>query len=47
MKRKRYPEEQIGFALRQAEQGTAATEICQRMGVAQPTFYRCKKKFAG
>jgi len=47
MKRKRYTEAQIGFALRQAEQGTAATEICQRMGVAQPIFYHCKKKFAG
>ena len=47
MKTMRYTEAQIGFALRQAEQGTAATEIFQRMGVAQPTFYHCKKKFVG
>jgi putative transposase len=47
MKRKRYTEEQIGCAQRQAEQGTAVTEICRRMGVTQPTFYHGKKKLAG
>ncbi len=40
MARKGYTEEQIGFALRQAESGTAVTEICRKMGVAQGTFYR-------
>ncbi len=37
MARKGYTEEQIGFALRQAESGTAVTEICRKMGVAQGT----------
>jgi len=47
MNRKRYTDEQIGFALRQAEAGTSVEEICRRMGVSEPTFYRWKKKFAG
>ena len=29
MPRKKYTEEQIAFALRQAEQGTAVAEICR------------------
>lgn len=47
MKRRRYTDEQIGFALRQAESGTPVDEICRRMGISEPTFYRWKKKFAG
>ena len=39
MKRKRYTDEQIAFALRQAESGTAVEEICRKMGVSEPTFY--------
>jgi putative transposase len=47
MKRKRYSDEQIAFALRQAESGTAVEEICRKMGIAEATFYRWKKQFAG
>ncbi len=47
MKRKRYTEEQIAFALRQAESGTAVSEIVRKMGISEQTFYRWKKKFAG
>ena len=47
IKRKRYPEEQIGFALRQAESGTSVLEVCRKMGVTEVTFYRWKKKYAG
>lgn len=47
MKRKRYTDEQISFALRQAESGTPVDEICRRMGISEPTFYRWKKKFSG
>ena len=46
MKRKRYTDEQIAFALRQAESGTAVEEICRQMGVPEPPFYRWKKHFA-
>jgi putative transposase len=47
VKRKRYTDEQIAFALRQAESGTAVEEICRRLGVSEPTFYRWRKQFAG
>ena len=47
MKRKRFTEEQISFALRQAESGTPVTEICRKLGVTEQSFYRWKKKYAG
>jgi putative transposase len=45
--RKQYTEEQIAFALRQAESGTPVAEIIRRLGVSEQTFYRWKKQFAG
>lgn len=33
MKRKRYPEEQIAFALRPAEAGTPEAEVIRKLGV--------------
>ena len=47
MKRKRFSEEQIAFALRQADSDTMIEEICRKMGVSEPTFYRWKKVYAG
>ncbi len=47
MARKRFTEEQIAFALRQHESGTAIGEIVRKMGISEQTFYRWKKKFAG
>ena len=47
MKQKRFTEQQITFALRQAEQGTAVEEITRKLGVSEATFYRWKKKFSG
>jgi len=47
MKRKRYTESQIVFALRQAESGTTVAEICRKMGIAEMTFFRWKKRYAG
>ena len=47
MKRSRYTAEQVAFAMRQAESGTPVTEVCRKMGIAEQTFYRWKKKFAG
>jgi putative transposase len=34
-------------ALRQADSGTTIEEICRKMGVSEPTFYRWKKVYAG
>ena len=47
MKRKRYSDEQIAFALGQAEGGTTVEELCRKLGVSEATFYRWKKHFAG
>ncbi len=47
MKKKRYTDEQIAYALRQAEAGTPVREICRKMGVAPQTFYAWRRKFAG
>ena len=47
MKRKRFTEEQIAFALRQADSGVAVEEIIRKLGVSEATFYRWKKKYAG
>ena len=47
MPKKQFTEEQIGFALRQAESGTAVEEICRKLGIAEATFCRWKKQFAG
>jgi putative transposase len=47
MKKSAFTEEQIAFALRQAESGTTVDEICRKLGITQATFYRWKKKYAG
>ena len=47
MKKCRYTEEQIAFALKQAELGTPVNEVCRKLGVSEPTFYRWKSKFGG
>lgn len=47
MPKKRFSDEQIAFALRQAEAGTTIGEICRKMGVTEATFYRWRKVHAG
>ena len=46
MRRKRCSDEQIAFALRQADIGTAVQGICRKLGVPEATFCRWKKQFA-
>jgi len=41
----RYTEEQIAFALRQADTGTPVGEVIRKMGISTQTFYRWKKQF--
>jgi putative transposase len=47
MGKKHFSEEQIAFALRQAESGTSVAEIIRKLGISEQTFYRWKKRFAG
>jgi len=47
MPKKRFADEQIAFAVRQAEAGAPVGEICRKMGIAEATFYRWKKVYAG
>jgi len=45
MKKSRFTEEQIAYALRQAEAGTPAGDVCRQSGIAELTFYVWKRKF--
>ena len=39
MKKTKYTEEQIAFALKQVELGTPVAEVCRKMGISDATFY--------
>ena len=43
MKRSKFTEEQIAFALKQAESGITVAEVCRKIGVSENTFYNWKK----
>ena len=47
MKKSRYTDEQIAFALRQAETGTPVQEVIRKMGIAEQTFYNWKRRYGG
>lgn len=47
MKRSKFTEEQIAFALKQAELGTSVEEVCRKMGISDATFYVWRKKYGG
>jgi len=39
MKRSKFSEEQVAYALRQAEAGTAVGDVCRQLGISEATFY--------
>ena len=45
MKRSKFTEEQVTYALRQAESGTPVPDVCRQLGVSEATFYVWKKKY--
>jgi putative transposase len=47
MKRSKYTDEQIAFALKQAELGTSVAEVIRKMGITEQTYYNWKKKYGG
>jgi len=47
MKKSRFTDQQIAFALQQAEQGTQVGEVTRKMGISEATFYNWKKKYGG
>lgn len=46
MKRSKFSEEQVVYAIRQAESGTPVVDLCRQLGVSEATFYAWKKKYA-
>jgi putative transposase len=47
MPRKGHSEEQIAYALRQAETGKPVRELCREMGISAQAFDTWKRKYAG
>jgi len=47
MKRSKFTESQIVFAIKQAETGKRLSEVCRKMGISEATFYNWKKKYGG
>ena len=45
--KKRYSEQQIAYALNQAELGEKVSDLCRKLGVSEATFYNWKKKYKG
>ena len=46
MRRSKFTEEQVAYALRQAESGTPLPDVCRQLGVSEATFYVWKKQYA-
>lgn len=47
IKKSQFTEEQIVFALKQAELGTSVPEVCRKLGISYVTFYTWRKKYGG
>ena len=47
MPRRRTSQEQIIYALRQVEAGARIGDLCRQLGVAEQTYFRWKKQYAG
>lgn len=46
MKKSRFSEDQILYALRQVESGTPPADVCRQLGCSEAAFYIWKKRYA-
>ena len=45
MRKSRFSDEQIAYALRMADGGTPVVEVCRQIGISEATFCTWKKKY--
>ena len=45
MKKTKFTEAQIVFALKQVDNGVKVEEVCRKLGISEATFYNWKKKY--
>ena len=45
MKRSKFSEVQVAYALRLADAGTAIGDVCRQLGISEATFYVWKKRY--
>jgi putative transposase len=46
MKKSKFTEEQILFALKQGDSGQPVSDVCRQMGISEATYYVWKKRYA-
>jgi putative transposase len=47
VRKSKFTDEQIAFALKQAELGITVAEVCRKMGISDAAFYKWRAKYAG
>lgn len=47
MRKRKFIDDQIAFALKQVELGNTVAEGCRKMGISDGTFYKWRAKYAG
>lgn len=47
MKKLKFTEAKIVFAINQSETGVRVDEFCQKVGIGEATFYNWKRKYCG
>ena len=44
MRKSKFTDEQMAYALKQAELGLSVDEVCRKMGISSATFYKWRQK---
>jgi putative transposase len=47
MRKSKFTDEQIAYAVKQAEAGVPVDELCRKYGVSEATFYLWQAKYGG